>query len=120
MIVFVVLLCQNILENFDKLFPPIKLEHPENQWRATYILTAAQQNHFNYSPEFFEHVAILWADTGVKLCFERSKQYQLVNFTTQYVFFPNALLLLTIPVFSFFDRVDQIKEADYIPTDQVK
>ena len=73
---------------------------------------------FNYSAEFFEHVAILWADADVKLCFEGSKQYEFIILLNSMFFF-QILCYSQYFLFSFFNRVNQIKEADYIPTDQV-
>jgi hypothetical protein len=108
---------QDLLDEFKKFTPPIQLQHPENQWRATYILTTAQQNDFNYPLEFFEHVAILWADTSVKSCFLKSKPNHWISLTEQYTFF--YLILICVFLFSFFNRLDEIKEANYIPTDQV-
>jgi guanine nucleotide-binding protein G(s) subunit alpha len=61
------------------LFPPVRYEHPENQALATYILTTAHQLDFDYPPEFFETVQILWSDAGVKECFLRSNEYQLID-----------------------------------------
>jgi guanine nucleotide-binding protein G(s) subunit alpha len=61
------------------LNPPIQLQNPENQTRATYILTTAHQLEFDYPPEFFENVEILWIDAGVQQCFERSNEYQLID-----------------------------------------
>jgi guanine nucleotide-binding protein G(s) subunit alpha len=63
----------------DKISPPVELEHPENQWRATYMITTAHQLDFEYPPEFYEHAAILWSDAGVQECFERSNEYQLID-----------------------------------------
>ncbi|CAF3934292.1 unnamed protein product [Rotaria sordida] len=63
-----------VLRAFDQSIPPVQLEHPENHWRATYILTTAQANNFDYPSEFYEHVAILWADAGVQLCLKQSME----------------------------------------------
>jgi guanine nucleotide-binding protein G(s) subunit alpha len=59
--------------------PPVQFEHPENQSRATYILTTAHQLEFDYPPEFFENAEILWRDAGVQQCFQRSNEYQLID-----------------------------------------
>jgi len=61
------------------IIPPVQLEHPENQSSATYILTTAHQLDFDYPPEFFENVEILWSDGGVQECFQRSNEYQLID-----------------------------------------
>jgi len=59
--------------------PPVQFEHPENQSRAIYILTTAQELEFDYPPEFFENAEILWRDAGVQECFQRSNEYQLID-----------------------------------------
>lgn len=46
-------------------------------------------------------VKALWADTGVQACFARSREYQL-NDSAKY----------------YFESVDRIAAADYLPTDQ--
>ena len=70
---------QSIIRSMDKINPPVLLEHPENEWRATYIITTAHHLDFDYPPEFFDHAAILWSDTGIQACFERSNEYQLID-----------------------------------------
>ncbi|XP_052643277.1 guanine nucleotide-binding protein G(olf) subunit alpha isoform X3 [Harpia harpyja] len=51
--------------------------------------------------EFFEHAKKLWDDEGVKACFERSNEYQLID-CAQY----------------FLERIDSVSMDDYTPTDQ--
>jgi guanine nucleotide-binding protein G(s) subunit alpha len=91
----------SILRAMEKINPPIALERPEDQWRATYILTTAHQLEFDYPPEFFEHAAILWSDAGVQACFDRSNEYQLID-CAKY----------------FLDRVHEVKQPNYMPSEQ--
>ena len=70
---------QSIVRAMNVLIPPVQLEHPENQSRATYILTTAHELDFDYPLEFFEHAQVLWRDAGVQKCFQRSTEYVLID-----------------------------------------
>uniref|UniRef100_A0A8W7P6V3 Adenylate cyclase-stimulating G alpha protein n=1 Tax=Anopheles coluzzii TaxID=1518534 RepID=A0A8W7P6V3_ANOCL len=56
---------------------------------------------FNYPPEFYEHTEELWKDRGVQQTYERSNEYQLID-CAKY----------------FLDRVSEIKQPNYTPTEQ--
>jgi len=81
--------------------PPVTLEHPDSQFRVDYIQDVASQPDFDYPSEFYEHTEVLWKDAGVQSCFERSNEYQLID-CAKY----------------FLDRVSQIKQPDYSPSEQ--
>jgi len=81
--------------------PPVSLENPADQHRVDYIQDTASNPDFDYPPEFYEHTITLWQDTGVQSCFERSNEYQLID-CAKY----------------FLDKVDVIKEPDFMPTEQ--
>uniref|UniRef100_I3JU67 GNAS complex locus n=2 Tax=Oreochromis niloticus TaxID=8128 RepID=I3JU67_ORENI len=83
------------------LAPPIPLGNPGNQFRADYIKSIGPLSDFEYTEEFFEHAQKLWEDDGVKACFERANEYQLID-CAQY----------------FLDRLDSVRRPDYSPTDQ--
>lgn len=91
----------SIIRAMDKITPPVTLDQPENQWRATYMITTAHQLDFDYPPEFFEHAAILWSDAGIQACFERSNEYQLID-CAKY----------------FLDRVHEVRNPNYMPSEQ--
>uniref|UniRef100_H3A0N8 G protein subunit alpha L n=1 Tax=Latimeria chalumnae TaxID=7897 RepID=H3A0N8_LATCH len=83
------------------LIPPVPLGNPENQFRVDYIRSIAPLSDFDYTQEFFDHARKLWDDDGVKACYERSNEYQLID-CAQY----------------FLDKIDQVRLNDYTPTDQ--
>ncbi|KAK3515108.1 hypothetical protein QTP70_007010 [Hemibagrus guttatus] len=90
-----------IVSAMSTLIPPVPLANVDNQFRADYIKSIAPLSDFDYTEEFFEHAKQLWDDEGVKACFERSNEYQLID-CAQY----------------FLDRIDSVRQNDYTPTDQ--
>ncbi|XP_077208903.1 guanine nucleotide-binding protein G(olf) subunit alpha isoform X1 [Paroedura picta] len=90
-----------IVSAMSTLIPPVPLANQENQFRADYIKSIAPLSDFDYTEEFFEHAKKLWDDEGVKACFERSNEYQLID-CAQY----------------FLERIDSVSLPDYTPTDQ--
>ncbi|XP_077348551.1 guanine nucleotide-binding protein G(olf) subunit alpha isoform X1 [Lithobates pipiens] len=90
-----------IVSAMSTLIPPVPLANPENQFRLDYIKSIAPLSDFDYTQEFFEHAQKLWDDDGVKACFERSNEYQLID-CAQY----------------FLEKIEQVRQNDYTPTDQ--
>ncbi|XP_054452783.1 guanine nucleotide-binding protein G(olf) subunit alpha isoform X2 [Anoplopoma fimbria] len=90
-----------IVSAMSTLIPPVPLANPEDQFRIEYIKSIAPLSDFDYSQEFFDHAKKLWDDEGVKACYERSNEYQLID-CAQY----------------FLDRIDSVRQNDYTPTDQ--
>eukprot|EP00079_Xenopus_tropicalis_P026148 XP_012819842.1 PREDICTED: guanine nucleotide-binding protein G(olf) subunit alpha isoform X1 [Xenopus tropicalis] len=90
-----------IVSAMSTLIPPVSLANPENQFRVDYIKSIAPLSDFDYTQEFFDHAQKLWDDDGVKACFERSNEYQLID-CAQY----------------FLERIDHVRQNDYTPTDQ--
>lgn len=79
----------------------ISLQLEENQLRMDYILREAANPQIQMEDEFLEKTERLWADAGVKECYSQSHEYQLLD-SAKY----------------FLDRVGEIRQPDYIPSDQ--
>ncbi|XP_041080879.1 guanine nucleotide-binding protein G(s) subunit alpha-like isoform X1 [Polyodon spathula] len=70
---------ETIVAAMSTLTPPVQLASPENQFRIEYILNLVNQKDFEFTAEFYEHTKTLWQDEGVKACYERSNEYQLID-----------------------------------------
>ena len=90
-----------VLNAMDIIEPGLKLDNEDNNGRAEWLLKYATCNDFEYPHEFYDHVNALWHDRGFLHCYQRSNEYQLID-SAKY----------------FFDRVNEIRKRDYIPTDQ--
>uniref|UniRef100_A0A8C7CLQ4 Guanine nucleotide-binding protein G(s) subunit alpha n=1 Tax=Oncorhynchus kisutch TaxID=8019 RepID=A0A8C7CLQ4_ONCKI len=90
-----------IVTAMSTLTPPVRLANPAHQFRIEYILNLVNQKDFEFTSEFYEHAKTLWQDEGVKACFERSNEYQLID-CAQY----------------FLEKIEIVKQSDYSPTDQ--
>uniref|UniRef100_A0A674DBG9 Guanine nucleotide binding protein (G protein), alpha activating activity polypeptide, olfactory type n=1 Tax=Salmo trutta TaxID=8032 RepID=A0A674DBG9_SALTR len=90
-----------VVSAMSTLIPPVPIGNPANESRIDYIKSIAPLSDFDYTEEFFEHAKQLWDDEGVKACFERSNEYQLID-CAQY----------------FLDRIESVRSNDYTPTDQ--
>ncbi|OWK03535.1 GNAS, partial [Cervus elaphus hippelaphus] len=92
---------ETIVAAMSNLVPPVELANPENQFRVDYILSVMNVPDFDFPPEFYEHAKALWEDEGVRACYERSNEYQLIDC---------AQWLRTISVILFLNKQDLLAE----------
>ncbi|KAG6459112.1 hypothetical protein O3G_MSEX011213 [Manduca sexta] len=78
----------------------ISLQNPKNVQSQQIILKCGPNGPRDYTEDYFDHVRALWRDGGVRECFKRSNEYQLID-SAEY----------------FLDRLDLVAKHDYMPTD---
>jgi len=82
----VVDICQNIHEsiydlvtNMSTLSPPVVLANSESEISASYIRDLGAKEPSSYTQEYYDHVQTLWNDNGIKECYRRSNEFQLID-----------------------------------------
>ncbi|KAL4712224.1 hypothetical protein ACJJTC_011085 [Scirpophaga incertulas] len=78
----------------------ISLQNPRNIQAQHYILKCGLQGPPAYNEEYYDYVRALWKDAGVRECFKRSNEYQLID-SAEY----------------FLNRLDLVEKSDYVPSD---
>ncbi|XP_023942884.2 guanine nucleotide-binding protein G(f) subunit alpha [Bicyclus anynana] len=87
-----------IVRNMSPL--SIALQNPKNIRSQQYILKIGADGPTEYTEDYFDHIRTLWKDPGIRECFKRSNEYQLID-SAEY----------------FLDRIDLIAKSDYMPSD---
>lgn len=79
----------------------IPLENEDLRSQLDWIIDNSIENDLNFPNEFWTYTENLWKDNGIKQCFERSNEYQLID-CAKY----------------FLDKVSAIKAPGFIPNEQ--
>ncbi|KAK4884176.1 hypothetical protein RN001_000447 [Aquatica leii] len=90
-----------LIDNMDKISPPVDLEVEDNKKLAQYIRNIGPNPPTEYTNEYYDSIQSLWADPGVRKTYMRANEFQLIDSAAH-----------------FLDRINDIRDADYIPTVQ--
>uniref|UniRef100_A0A8C5CLT7 Guanine nucleotide-binding protein G(s) subunit alpha n=1 Tax=Gadus morhua TaxID=8049 RepID=A0A8C5CLT7_GADMO len=93
---------ETIVAAMSTLTPPCQLACPANQSRIKYLTNLMNRKDYEFPSEFYEHTRILWEDHGVRACWERSNEYQLID-CAQYTH-----TLLTSGIFETTFQIDKV------------
>lgn len=91
----------DLVTNMSALTPPIVLANDENEISASYVRNLGPKEPSSYTQEYYDHVQTLWNDNGIKECYRRSNEFQLID-SAKY----------------FLDRIKEVRNPDYRPSDQ--
>ncbi|KAB0803915.1 hypothetical protein PPYR_00885 [Photinus pyralis] len=89
-----------LIYNMSKIDPRTSLE-AKNCALGEYILQIGEATPREFTDEYYNTVTALWADSGVKNTFQRSNEFQLIDSAAH-----------------FLDRIDSIRDPNYVPTVQ--
>jgi len=91
----------DLVTNMSTLSPPVVLASDENEISASYICNLGAKEPSSYTQEYYDHVQALWCDNGIRECYRRSNEFQLID-SAKY----------------FLDRIKEVRNPDYTPSDQ--
>ncbi|XP_035792283.1 guanine nucleotide-binding protein G(f) subunit alpha-like [Anopheles albimanus] len=77
----------------------LEFDSASNQRCAEYILRLGRQPPWTLSQEYVQCVRLLWADSGIRRCYKRASEFQLID-SAKY----------------FLDRIEKISMPGYIPS----
>lgn len=90
-----------ILSAMPNIDPPVNCSDIALEQKRSWLLEYNSRPDFDYTGEFYESCELLWSDSGVQQCFERSNEYQLID-CAKY----------------FLDKVSEVKREDFNPSEQ--
>ncbi|XP_069690430.1 guanine nucleotide-binding protein G(f) subunit alpha isoform X1 [Periplaneta americana] len=91
----------DLVTNMSLLKPPVNLNSDHSEISAAYIRKLGPEEPTSYTQEYYDHVQTLWNDKGVKECYRRSNEFQLID-SAKY----------------FLDRIMEVRNPNYRPSDQ--
>lgn len=91
----------DLVTHMSALRPPVSLASDRSEISALYIRDLGAEEPSSYTQEYYDHVQTLWNDNGIKECYRRSNEFQLID-SAKY----------------FLDRIKEVRTPDYRPSDQ--
>ncbi|GFG30691.1 hypothetical protein Cfor_07468 [Coptotermes formosanus] len=92
----------DLVTNMSALKPPVVFANDESEISASYICNLGPKEPSSYTQEYYDHVQTLWNDDGIKECYRRSNEFQLID-SAKY----------------FLDRIKEVRNSEYRPSDQL-
>ncbi|OZC12648.1 guanine nucleotide-binding protein G(s) subunit alpha isoforms short family protein, partial [Onchocerca flexuosa] len=110
-----------ILKAMSEIEPPVQLDDRANAPSRDYLLSTSSEPDFDFPQVFYDHVTKCWTDRGVQACFERTYRLcQIVSFVLLLYEDYNVMFnrLMHHSAFSFLDKIGDIRQNDYNPSEQ--
>jgi len=90
-----------VAQAMSTISPKVSLVNPGSVPAYDYVISNCVSPDFDYPEEFWDAVEVLWADPGMKTCYDRSNEYQLID-SAKY----------------FLDKVGEVRKENYNPSEQ--
>ncbi|XP_015588247.1 guanine nucleotide-binding protein G(f) subunit alpha isoform X2 [Cephus cinctus] len=90
----------SLVSHLTLMEPSLDFQDDDSEISGNYILAMGPHATI-FSEEYYDHVQRLWEDLGIRECYRRSNEFQLID-SAKY----------------FLDRIYEIRKENYVPIDQ--
>ncbi|GLV36312.1 G protein alpha f subunit [Carabus blaptoides fortunei] len=91
----------DLIRHMSVLIPSIPFQYEKSEEAAKYIMDMGENQPAEFTDEYYDNVEHLWSDLGVKECYVRSNEFQLID-CAKY----------------FLQKINEIRQPNYLPTEQ--